>query len=58
MTYVYNSDTGQNNHVIRHAEQRSNDRKIRKYPRYVALDRLFWRNDYLMISINDIWYLD
>jgi hypothetical protein len=41
MTYMYNSDTGQNNHFIRAAEQRSNDRKIRKYPRYVALDKLF-----------------
>jgi len=41
LTYFYNSNTGQNNHIVRAIEQRSNDRKIRRKPAYAPLDQLF-----------------
>lgn len=41
ITYSYESNTGNNNHLIRAEEQKSNDREIRRKPEYQPLDTLF-----------------
>ncbi len=41
LTYYYNSNTGQNNHIVRAMEQRNNDRKVRRKTSYKALKDLF-----------------
>ena len=45
LTYYYNSNTGQNNHQVRLKEQKSNDRMLRKRPKYTPLDTLFTEMD-------------
>jgi hypothetical protein len=40
MTYFYNSNTGLNNHQVRLAEQRNNDRKVRRRATYKRLENL------------------
>lgn len=41
ITYFYNANTTLNNHLIRSNEQLSNDKMIRKKPRYIRLKSLF-----------------
>lgn len=41
LTYVYNSETGQNNSFVRAIEQRQNDDLVRSYPSYEPLTKLF-----------------
>lgn len=40
LAYLYNSNTGLNNHIVRLSEQKGNDRKIRKKPSYSELTTL------------------
>jgi hypothetical protein len=37
LTYLYNSNTGLNNHALRLKEQRSNDRKVRTHKKYAEV---------------------
>jgi hypothetical protein len=41
ITYFYNANTGLNNHQVRLAEQRGNDRMVRGRKKYERLDKLF-----------------
>ena len=41
LTYIYNADTGQNNHKLRLKEQKDNDKMVRSKPRYKPLTELF-----------------
>ncbi len=41
LTYLYNSNTGLNNHALRLKEQRSNDKKVRTHKNYEAVVHLF-----------------
>lgn len=41
LTYLYNPNTGLNNHKIRIKEQKGNDRNVRKKQRYTPLPSLF-----------------
>ena len=40
ITYFYNIDTGQNNHIIRSREQRGNEMNIRRRGKYAPLGKL------------------
>jgi len=46
LTYYYNSNTGQNNHVLRLKEQRKNDSILRKRKVYKALKELKEKAEY------------
>lgn len=41
LTYIYNADTGQNNHKMRLNEQKANDKMVRSKPKYKPLTELF-----------------
>ena len=41
LTYHYNANTGQNNHMVRAFQQRENDRVVRNRPSYAPLEQLF-----------------
>ena len=40
ISYMYNSNTGFNNHRVRLKEQAANNKKIRKFQKYEALESL------------------
>jgi hypothetical protein len=41
LTYLYNSNTGLNNHALRLKEQRANDKKVRTHAKYARVGDLF-----------------
>ena len=41
VSYMYNSNTGLNNHRTKLKEQKGNERKIKTKPAYEGLDTLF-----------------
>lgn len=50
ISYMYNSNTGLNNHKVKLKQQKGNEKKVKQKPSYTALEELFTEQEKLQLK--------